>query len=123
MAGKPSDNTRIAKNTILLYIRTILVMLVALFTSRVVLNTLGVEDYGVYQVVGGVVSMFSVISGALSTAISRFLTFGLGKGDKEQLQQVFSTSIVVQIVIAIIILVLCESMQQHGFYIVPLLHL
>lgn len=108
MTADKSDNKRVAKNTVLLYARTILVMLVALYTSRVVLNTLGVEDYGVYQVVGGVVAMFSVISGALSTACSRFLTFGLGKGDKEQLRKTFSTSIVVQLVIALIILILCE---------------
>lgn len=101
-------NNRIAKNTILLYVRTILVMVVALYTSRVVLNTLGVEDYGVYQVVGGVVSMFSVISGALSTAISRFLTYGLGKADVNLLKRTFSTSIIVQLFIAVIILVLCE---------------
>lgn len=103
-----SDNTRVAKNTILLYIRTILVMLVSLYTSRVVLNTLGVEDYGVYQVVGGVVSMFSVISGALSTAISRFLTYDLGKADIKRLHRTFSTSIVVQLIIAAIIFVLCS---------------
>ena len=102
------SNKRIAKNTVLLYMRTILVMLVALYTSRVVLNTLGVEDYGVYQLVGGVVAMFSVISGALSTAISRFLTYSLGKGDKTQLHNTFSTSIIVQLVIAIVILILCE---------------
>lgn len=103
-----SSNTRIAKNTVLLYIRTLLVMLVALYTSRVVLNTLGVENYGIYQVVGGVVSMFSVISGALSIASSRFLTYGLGRNNIEQQHIVFSTSIIVQIVIALVILVLCE---------------
>jgi len=108
MADISTSNNRIALNTVLLYIRTILVMLVSLYTSRVVLNVLGVEDYGVYQVVGGVVSMFAVISGALSTAISRFLTYGLGKSDSEQLRRVFSTSIIVQLVIALLILVLCE---------------
>ena len=91
-------------------------MFVALYTSRVVLNTLGVEDYGVYQVVGGVVAMFSVISGALSTAISRFLTFGLGKSDEEQLRRTFSTSIIVQIVIALVILALCEIIGVWFLY-------
>jgi len=108
MLENNTSNKRIARNTILLYIRTILVMLVALYTSRVVLTTLGVDDYGVYQVVGGVVSMFAVISGALSTAISRFISYELGKADKARLRKTFSTSIIVQFVIALIILVLCE---------------
>ena len=108
MASLLDNNKRIAKNTLLLYIRTILIMLVSLYTSRVVLNTLGVEDYGIYQAVGGVVAMFSVISGALSNSISRFITFGIGKGDKEELLRTFSTSIIIQIVISTVILLLCE---------------
>lgn len=102
------DNKRIAKNTIVLYIRTLFVMLVSLYTSRVILEVLGVEDYGIYQVVGGVVAMFSVISSSLSNAISRFLTFEIGHGDKEQLKKIFSTSITIQFVIAIIIFLLSE---------------
>ena len=72
MTDTVSNNKRIAKNTMLLYIRTFLVMLISLYTSRVVLQVLGVEDYGVYQVVGGMVAMFAVISQSLSSAISRF---------------------------------------------------
>lgn len=102
------NNKRIAKNTLFLYFRTILIMLVTLYTSRVVLNTLGVEDFGVYNAVGGVVSMFAVISGALSNAISRYITYGIGKGDKEHLKIVFSTSVNILIIIAIVIFVLCE---------------
>ena len=102
------DNKRIAKNTIVLYIRTLFVMLVSLYTSRVILEVLGVEDYGIYQVVGGVVAMFSVISSSLSNAISRFLTFEIGHGDKERLKKIFSTSITIQFVIAIIIFLLSE---------------
>ena len=109
MTKNASDNKRIAKNTLLLYIRTILIMLVSLYTSRVVLNTLGVEDYGIYQAVGGVVAMFSVISGALSNSISRFITFGLGKGDLDNLNRVFCTSINIQILISVIVLLLCEA--------------
>ncbi len=108
MADNSSNNKRIARNTILLYFRTILIMFVSLYTSRVVLNTLGVEDYGVYQAVGGVVAMFSVISGALSNSISRFITFGIGKGDKDELARTFSTSILIQIVISAVVLLLCE---------------
>ena len=70
-----SNNKRIAKNTLLLYFRMLFLMLISLYTSRVILNALGVEDYGIYNVVGGVVTMFSMLSGSLSAAISRFITF------------------------------------------------
>lgn len=79
MENISSSNKRIAKNTVLLYFRTLFILVVTLFTSRVVLNTLGVENYGIYNVVGGVIAMFTVISGALSSSISRFITFELGK--------------------------------------------
>lgn len=105
-----SENTkRIAKNTLMLYGRMLFSLLVSLYTSRVVLNTLGVEDYGIQNVVGGFVGMFSLLSGSLSAAISRFLTFELGKGDKERLQKVFTTSLVVQATLACIIIVLLET--------------
>ena len=94
-----SENTkRIAKNTLILYVRMLFSMLVSLYTSRVVLNALGVEDYGIYNVVGGFVAMFSLLTGSFSAAISRFLTFELGKGDKQRLSMVFSTSLVVQFI-------------------------
>lgn len=80
---------RIAKNTLLLYMRTLFIMLITLYTSRVVLNTLGVEDYGIYNVVGGVVTMFTVISGSLSTSISRFITYEIGHGNFERLKKNF----------------------------------
>lgn len=108
MNDSVANNKRIAKNTLFLYFRTILIMLVTLYTSRVVLNTLGVEDYGVYSAVGGVVSMFAVISGAMSNAICRYITYGIGKGDKDKLKEVFCTSVNIQFIIAIIIFVLCE---------------
>ena len=73
--SQSANNKRIAKNTLMLYVRTLFVMVISLYTSRVVLQVLGVEDYGVYQVVGGLVAMFSVISSSLSSAISRFITF------------------------------------------------
>ena len=75
MADVSQGNKRIAKNTLLLYFRTLLIMAITLYTSRVVLNILGVENYGIYNVVGGVVAMFSVISGALSSSISRCLLY------------------------------------------------
>lgn len=83
-------------------------MAVSLYTSRVILHTLGVEDFGIYNVVGGVVSMFSVISGSLSAAISRFITYELGKGDKDKLIRIFSSSVTIQIGLGLIIFVLAE---------------
>ena len=110
MTNTHSENTkRIAKNTLMLYCRMLFSMLVSLYTSRVILNALGVEDFGIQNVVGGVVGMFSLLSGSLSAAISRFLTFELGRGDKERLAKVFSTSIVVQVILAIVIVVLLET--------------
>ena len=105
-----SENTkRIAKNTLMLYGRMLFSMVVSLYTSRVVLNTLGVVDYGIYGVVGGFVSMFSLISSSLSSAVSRFLTFELGRGDQERLNKAFSTSLLIHIVLAIVVLVIAET--------------
>lgn len=101
-------NTRIAKNTILLYFRTMLTMVISLYTSRVVLQTLGVNDYGIYNVVGGFVAMFSIISGSLTSSISRFLTFELGRGEKERLAKIFTTSITIQLVLALLIVLVGE---------------
>lgn len=86
-----------------------LLMLITLYTSRVVLSILGVEDFGIYNVVGGVVAMFSVISGSLSAAISRFITYELGKGDKDKLMRIFSSSVTIQLGLGLIILILAES--------------
>lgn len=108
MTKTSENNKRIAKNTLLLYLRTLFIMLVTLYTSRVVLNTLGVTDYGIYNVVGGVVMMFSVISGSLSSSISRFITYELGHGDSEKLKRIFCTSVNIQISISLVIFVLAE---------------
>ena len=81
MGDHNSNTKRIAKNTLMLYVRMLFSMIVSLYTSRVILNMLGVEDYGIYNVVGGFVSMFAIISSALSSATSRFITFELGKKD------------------------------------------
>ena len=103
-----NNNKRIAKNTLLLYVRMLFSMVVSLFTSRVILNTLGVEDFGIYNVVGGIVAMFTIISGSLTSAISRFLTFELGKGDKEKLKAIFSTSVNIQLGLSAIIILIGE---------------
>mgnify|MGYP003306092727 FL=1 len=99
---------RIAKNTMLLYVRMFVLMLVGLYTSRVVLNALGETDYGVYGVVGGVVAMFSMISGALNSAVSRFITFELGKGDRVRLNKVYCTSVNIQLMLGLIVVLLAE---------------
>lgn len=110
MLNQTSDNNkRIAKNTLLLYFRMLFMMVVSLYTSRVILNALGVEDFGIYNVVGGVVSMFTVISGSLSAAISRFITYELGKGDQSKLNKIFSASVTIQLLLSLIIVVLIES--------------
>ncbi|MGN0222629.1 MAG: lipopolysaccharide biosynthesis protein, partial [Muribaculaceae bacterium] len=80
MAEAISDNRRIAKNTLVLYIRMFFVVIVGLYTSRVVLEALGVEDYGIYGVVGGIVGMLGFLNSSMSVSTSRFITFELGKG-------------------------------------------
>lgn len=106
MSNTYSNNKQIARNTLLLYFRTLLIMAITLYTSRVILNTLGVEDYGIYNVVGGVVAMFSLISGSLSNAISRFITFELGRGDIKRLGIIFSTSVNIQLGLSLLIMIL-----------------
>ena len=105
-----ANNKRIAKNTLMLYIRMALLMLVTLYTSRVILNALGVEDYGIYSVVGGFVTMFAIISNSLSAAVSRFITFELGKGNVSKINDVFCTSVIIQVIIALIVFALSETL-------------
>lgn len=109
MQDTTSNNKRIAKNTIMLYIRMFISMVVGLYTSRVVLATLGVEDYGIYGVVGGVVAMMGFLNASMSGATSRFLTFELGRGDKDRLAKTFSSALIVHIAIAIIVFILAET--------------
>ena len=104
-----ANNKRIAKNTLVLYIRMIFMMGVSLFTSRVILETLGVEDFGIYSVVGGIISMFAFINGGMVSATQRFITFEIGKGDIEKLKTVFSTSLQIHALISIIIVILGET--------------
>lgn len=110
------NNKRIAKNTLLLYMRTLFIMLVTLYTSRVVLNALGVTDYGVYNVVGGVVAMFGFINGSMSSATQRYITFALGRGDIKRLQTVFSTSLQIHFLIAAFIVVIGETVGLWFMY-------
>lgn len=116
MENTSANNKRIAKNTLLLYFRTLFIMLVTLYTSRVVLNTLGVTDYGIYNVVGGVVAMFGFINGSMSSATQRYITFALGKGDQSNLQKVFSTALQIHVLIAVLIVVLGETVGLWFMY-------
>lgn len=104
-----NNTKRIAKNTVVLYFRMLFLMLIGLYTSRVILKTLGVADYGTYNLVGGVISMFSILTSSLSTAISRFITFELGKGQSERLNKVFSTSVNVQLILGLIVVLFSET--------------
>ena len=104
-----STNKRIAKNTLLLYVRMLLTMAIELYTSRVVLAELGISDYGLYSVVGGIVTMFTFINGSLNAGTQRFLTFELGRGNIVQLKKIFSTAIVIYTFLALLILFLAET--------------
>lgn len=113
--SEQSSNKRIAKNTIMLYIRMLLSIVVSLYTSRVVLQTLGVEDYGIYGVVGGVVSMFSFLNATMAGATSRFLSYEMGlaqkdsfntKSENSRLNQTFSSALLIHVCIALVIFIL-----------------
>ena len=103
------NNKRIAKNTLFLYFRMLLTMGVALYTSRVALQVLGVSDYGLYNVVGGVVAMLAFINGSMSSGTSRFIAYELGRNNVEKMNQVFNVSLVCHILIALICFVLAET--------------
>lgn len=103
------NNKRIAKNTLMLYGRMLLGMAVSLYTSRVVLATLGVENFGIYNVVGGVIVLFSFLDSAMSSATQRFLNYEIGRNDVEQTRRVFSMSLTIYLCIAAAVLVLAET--------------
>ena len=109
MSDTSSANKRIAKNTLVLYVRMLFTMGISLFTSRVILQTLGVEDYGISSVVGGVISMFTFINAAMVSSTQRYLNFELVRGDANQLRSVFSTSLQIHALIALAIIVLSET--------------
>lgn len=116
MTAAASDNKRIAKNTIFLYIRMMVVMLVTLFTSRVILNTLGATDYGIYNVVGGIVTIVSFLNSALGASTSRFLTFALGEKNIQKQKSTFGACLNLHIGIALLVLILGETVGLWFFY-------
>lgn len=103
------NNKRIAKNTLLLYLRMLFTMAIGLYTSRVVLNTLGVTDYGIYNVVGGVIAMLGFLTGSMSAASSRFITYDLGKGDMNVMRKTFGNILSIHFFLAGIILLFGET--------------
>ena len=109
MSDTATNNKRIAKNTLFLYMRMLILMLVSLYTSRVILDALGVKDYGIYHVIAGFVAMFSLISAALTSACSRFLNVELGKGDSDRQNVVFSTALTIQWGLALVVVILAEA--------------
>lgn len=109
MSDNSSNNKRIAKNTIYLYLRMFVTMAVGLFTSRIVLQTLGIDDYGIYNIVGGVVVLFSFISNALRNATQRYLSYELGKSEHADVNKVFNMSIQCHVLICLSLLVLAET--------------
>ena len=105
-----SRNYKIAKNTFLLYARMLLVMAINIYTSRVILDALGVVDFGVYNVVGGVVALFTFLSSSMSNSTLRFITFSLGKGEVEELKKTFTTSVQIHFIISLVILLFAETL-------------
>lgn len=109
MVSNAGNKKLLIKNSIALYLRMILSIVIGLYTSRVVLEVLGVDDYGVYNIVGGVVGLTSFINASMSSASSRFLTYELGSGDTNRLTRTFETAVTIHIFIAVLVLIICES--------------
>jgi len=104
------NNKRIAKNTIMLYIKMLFIMIISLYSVRMLLNTLGVVDFGIYDVVGGIVTMLGFMSGVMSNASQRFFAFELGRNNIPQLTKIFNTVNLIYIIIAVVILLLAETL-------------
>lgn len=110
------SNKTIAKNTLFLYVRMVIVLVVSLFTTRVILNALGATDFGIYNVVGGIVTIMSFLNGALSGSTSRFLTFTLGKGDLNELHKTFASALNLHIIVALLVIIVGETIGLWFFY-------
>ena len=110
------SNKRIAKNTLFLYIRMFIVLIISLYTSRLLLNALGIVDYGIYNVVGGIVTLFTFVTGAMSTSSQRYITFALGQQDEQRLKEVFRSSLQVFVLLSLLILLLSETIGLWFLY-------
>ena len=104
-----ANNIRIAKNTMYMYLRMFVILLVSLYTTRIVFNTLGVQDYGIYNVVGGIIVFFTFINSSLTGATQRYITAELAEGDVDSQREVFSTAIVSHLLIGLAIVLLGET--------------
>ena len=116
MSNQDNNNKRIAKNTMLMYVRMLYSLFLSLFTARVILNALGVEDYGLYNVIGSIVSLFVVIRSAMGNSVSRYLTYSIGKNDVNEVQRIFSASLTIFAGLASLIFVLCETVGLWFLY-------
>jgi O-antigen/teichoic acid export membrane protein len=116
MTSNSNNNKRIAKNTLMLYIRTLLTMVVSLYTVRVVLDVLGQVDYGVYQAIAGVVTFFAFLSNSMAQASQRFLSFAIGQDDTERLHKTFANTQIIYLLIAVILVVLLETVGTYFVY-------
>ena len=110
------ERNRIVRNTMMLYMRMFFNILIALITSRLILDVLGIVDYGIYNVVGGVVVLFTFLNSAMASSTQRFLTFEIGKGNQQRLRNIFSTSIFIHILISCLVLILAETIGLWLFY-------
>ena len=109
MTKKSNQKKLLIKNSAALYMRMMLTIVIGLYTSRVVLEALGVDDYGIYNIVGGVVGLTSFLNASMSSASSRFITYELGKGDFSNLLKTFETSITIHLGIAVLVFIICET--------------
>ena len=103
------NDRRIARNTLYLYGRMLLTVWISLYTSRLVLERLGVDDFGVYSIVGGIVTILSFLNGTMTSASSRFISYELGRADMERLKRTFASSFKVHAALALIVLLLAET--------------
>ena len=110
MAESESGNKRLAKNSLVLYIRMLVTMVIQLYTSRLVLQALGVEDYGIYNVVGGVVLLLNSINASLSNANARFIAVDIGRGDSNSMKRLFSCIMSIHYLFALLILIVAETL-------------
>ena len=109
MSDLSANNNRIAKNTLFLYVRMFFALIINLYTSRVLLNALGVEDYGVYNVVAGFVSLFSFLNATLSSCIQRFYNYEETLNGVDGFKNVYTSALLIHAIIAFLILILLES--------------
>lgn len=111
-----TNNQKLAKNTVFLYIRMIVVMLITFFTTRILLSTLGIEDFGIYNVVCGFVTMFSFLNTSMANGVQRFYSFAIGKNDPKSISKIFTLAAIIQLIIAIIIIVIVETVGIWYLY-------